>query len=100
VEVKSVTLARGSDAYVPDAVSERSAAHVRELQRLAAAGHRSVLLFLVKRNDCCQVRLAEDIDPRYAEVLLKARGAVEVLAYRARVTSRSVSLELRLPFDP
>ncbi|MEP2844813.1 MAG: DNA/RNA nuclease SfsA, partial [Alphaproteobacteria bacterium] len=66
VEVKSVTLSRQTGlAEFPDSVTTRGAKHLGELARMAQAGHRAVLLYLVQRTDCTQMTLAADIDPTY-----------------------------------
>jgi len=98
VEVKSVTLARGGLARFPDSVTARGARHLRELARIAEQGRgRAVLLYLVHRQDCERVAVAEDIDPDYAEAFRDARRrGVEVLAYGARVGRRGIRVTGRL----
>ena len=94
VEVKNVTAAvEQGIALFPDAVSARGAKHLRELMRLTADGRRAVLVYCVQRGDVSQVRPADAIDPLYGRTLRAALAAgVEVLAYRARVTTRSVAI--------
>jgi len=98
VEVKNVTAAvTAGVAIFPDAVSERGAKHLRELARLRARGLRSVQLYCVQRGDVEEVRPADAIDPVYGRTLREAIDAgVEVIAYRARVTARSIVLERRI----
>jgi sugar fermentation stimulation protein A len=95
VEVKNVTAAvTGRVALFPDAVSERGAKHLRELVRLKAQGLRAVLVFCVQRGDVDEVRPADAIDPLYGKTLREAIAAgVEVMAWRANVTTRSVAIE-------
>jgi len=98
VEVKSVTLAEGRVARFPDAVTRRGRRHMEALARLRRSGDRAVVLFVVQRADCHRVEPAADIDPEYARALRDAaRGGVEVLAVRARVTPRALVLDARLP---
>jgi sugar fermentation stimulation protein A len=99
VEVKNVTsAASGGVALFPDCVSERAARHLRELMRLKAAGLRPVQLYCVQRGDVNEVRPADVIDPEYGRTLREALAAgVEVLAYRAKVTSKEIRLEERIP---
>ena len=94
VEVKNVTAAvRQGIALFPDAVSARGAKHLRELMRLTADGRRAVLVYCVQRGDVSEVRPADAIDPLYGRTLREALAAgVEVLAYRASVTSEAISL--------
>jgi sugar fermentation stimulation protein A len=96
--VKSVTLAEGTTARFPDSVTERGRRHLESLSRLARAGDRAALLFLVQRADCKRVVAAEDIDPAYGRALrAAARAGVELFALRARVTARRIAVERRLP---
>jgi len=99
VEVKNVTAAvTGGVALFPDAVSERGARHLRELIRLKEKGLRPVQLYCVQRSDVAEVRPADEIDPVYGRTLREAIGAgVEVLAYRAEVTTEGVALACRIP---
>ncbi len=98
VEVKNVTAAvENGVALFPDAVSARGAKHLRELMRLKAARLRAVLVYCVQRGDVHEVRPADAIDPLYGRTLREALAAgVEVLAYRARVTSREVVIQTRI----
>ena len=94
VEVKNVTAAvEQGIALFPDAVSVRGTKHLRELMRVTADGRRAVLVYCVQRGDVGEVRPADAIDPLYGRTLREALAAgVEVLAYQARVTTRSVAI--------
>ncbi|WP_395016483.1 DNA/RNA nuclease SfsA [Dongia sp.] len=87
VEVKSVTLSRNSGiAEFPDARTDRGSRHLAELGLLSQAGQRAVLLFLVQRSDCREVRLAADIDPTYAAAMTQARAqGVEIRAFSCEI---------------
>lgn len=93
VEIKNVTLELDGCAYFPDAVSTRGAKHLRELERMVAAGARGVIFFCVQRGDIRAVRPADHIDPDYGRALRSAlaRG-VEAVAWKARVTPAGVVL--------
>lgn len=98
VEVKSVTLAQGRVALFPDSVSERARRHAETLVRLRQEGNRAVQLYVVQRADCERVEPADQIDPAYGEALREAaRAGVEVLAVRARVSPRAITLDRPLP---
>jgi sugar fermentation stimulation protein A len=98
VEVKSVTHVEGQAALFPDAVTKRGLKHLRELADAVHAGTRSVLLFVVQRPDGRFVAPAEHIDAAYAAGLREAVAeGVEPLAYRARITPRSMELAGELP---
>lgn len=99
VEVKNVTAAASKGvALFPDCVSERGSKHLRELMRLKARGLRPVQLYCVQRADVKEVRPADGIDHEYGRTLREAIAAgVEVLAYRAKVTTREIRLAERIP---
>lgn len=98
VEVKSVTMAEGSTALFPDAVSERAKRHLETLADRVREGDRSVLLYVVQRADCQRVKAAAEIDPEYAKALEEAaRAGVEIRAVRARVRATEIRLERTLP---
>lgn len=87
MEVKNVTLAEDGAALFPDAVTDRGRRHLEALSRLQREGNRTVMLFLVQRNDVDVFRPADHIDPAYGEALRRAVDAgVEVLAYQVRVS--------------
>ncbi|MEO9633055.1 MAG: DNA/RNA nuclease SfsA [Sulfitobacter sp.] len=100
VEVKSVTLSRQTGlAEFPDSVTARGAKHLGELARMAEAGHRAVLLYLVQRTDCTQMTLAADIDPTYAAASQAARAAgLEIYAIGTHITPQAVTLAQPIPF--
>jgi sugar fermentation stimulation protein A len=99
VEVKNVTAAATKGvALFPDCVSERGSRHLRELIRLKRGGLRPVQLYCVQREDVREVRPADGIDHEYGRMLREAIAAgVEVLAYRARVSTSEVRLAERIP---
>ncbi len=100
VEVKSVTLCRHPGvAEFPDAKTERGARHMLELALMAKQGYRAAVFFLVQRTDASEVRIADDIDPRYAQAFLTAYGAgVEVIAHSCNISPKGVTLGPTLPF--
>lgn len=99
VEVKNVTLQLDEGiAAFPDAVTKRGHKHLRELQAVAAAGSRAVLLFCVQRASATQVRPADDDDPTYGQLLRTvAKAGVEVLAYAAAFNPAGIALTHPLP---
>ena len=100
VEVKSTTLAGGGLARFPDAVTERGRKHLEELARMAEEGHRAVIFFCVSRGDVERFAPADEIDPRYGEVLRRVlTQGVEPLAYSTLVEPGSFELGERLPIE-
>jgi sugar fermentation stimulation protein A len=94
VEVKSVTLCRTKGvAEFPDSVTTRGAKHLAELARMAQAGHRAIMLYLVQRTDCDRFTLAEDIDPAYAAAYRAARAeGVETFCFRTNISPEGIEV--------
>lgn len=94
VEVKSVTLCRdGALAEFPDSVTARGARHLTELGRMAAAGHRALLIYCVQRTDCADLTLARDIDPAYAAASDAARAkGLETIALGTHISPQGITV--------
>jgi sugar fermentation stimulation protein A len=118
IEVKSVTLLDHQDkhqlkenrseshlvndniGYFPDAVTSRGLKHLEVLMRLKAEGQRSILFFCVPHEGIKQVRVAEHIDPVYAEKLREVMAAgVEVLAYQVEFQPQGMVIKTSLEFS-
>lgn len=99
VEVKSVTFGlEGGRGVFPDAKSQRALKHVNELIRVRDAGCRAVLFFCVQHNGIDSVSPADHIDPAYGEALRKANArGVELIAYRASISSSEIVLTSKIP---
>ncbi|MBF0614894.1 MAG: DNA/RNA nuclease SfsA [Magnetococcales bacterium] len=99
VEVKSVTLRQGNAAMFPDAVTKRGLRHLEALASLKQQGFRSVLLFVVQREDCHLFRPASTIDPAYAATLRQVvQAGVEVLVYCCAVGPQAITLSHAVPW--
>ena len=94
LEVKSVTLVEGDVGLFPDAVTERGARHMRELEEIAARpGWEAGVLFVLQRTDAREIKAAMRIDPKFAAALSLAREAGgRVLGRRCRVFLDRVEL--------
>jgi sugar fermentation stimulation protein A len=94
VEIKNVHLMRQPGlAEFPDAVTRRGAKHLAELADMAAAGSRSVMLFLVQIASAERFALARDIDPAYGvQFDLARRRGVEALARRCRLSRDAIEV--------
>lgn len=101
LEVKNVHLARRPGlAEFPDCPTARGTRHLVELARMAEAGHRAAMLYLVQRTDCTRFALAADIDPAYAAGFAAARDAgVEVYCYACTITTAGIALSQPLPLE-
>lgn len=103
VEIKNVHLKRDTDpdsevAEFPDSVTKRGAKHLRELANAAEAGARAVMVYVVQRGDCDGFRLADDIDPDYAEAFSDARRrGVEAICYACDVSPETIEISRPLP---
>ncbi len=99
VEVKNVHLLRQHGlAEFPDSITERGAKHLAELAEMVAAGHRSVMVFLIQRADCSRFALARDIDARYGAAFDAAIAAgVEALALRCTVSAEAIMADTCVP---
>jgi sugar fermentation stimulation protein A len=102
VEVKNVHLSRARGlAEFPDSVTARGTRHLGELARVAAAGGRAVMLYVVQRDDCDRFALAADVDPAYAAAFARAAAAgVEMLAYACRISPAEIAIARPLPIHP
>ena len=104
IEVKSVTYALnpvqspGIVAF-PDAVTARGLKHLEALREVLQQGQRAILCFCVNRNDAKEVRIAEHIDPAYANGLRRAlQDGLEVIAVRAIASPSEHKVVEVLPF--
>ncbi len=98
VEVKNVHLIRQDAlAEFPDCVTARGAKHQQELSLQAKNGVRSVVLYVVQRDDAQSFRTAADLDPAYAHAAAEAALAgVETLAYSCHMAASGITLKQKL----
>ncbi|HEX4924507.1 MAG TPA: DNA/RNA nuclease SfsA [Bdellovibrionales bacterium] len=93
VEVKNVSMAAGSTAVFPDAVTERGQKHLRDLMKAIDQGHTAEIVYVIQREDCTGFAPADDIDPEYGKLLRKAeRHGVRVTPYRCRLSETGIDL--------
>lgn len=99
VEVKNVTLKLDGVAQFPDAVSERGQKHLKELMDQKSKGFRSVMLYIVQREDVDSMKPAHSIDKKYGELLKEAHAAgVEILVYQCKMNLNEIGFGKSLPF--
>ena len=102
VEVKNVTLENGTGEHCifPDAVTDRGAKHLEELMHMRQQGCRAVLFFCVQHSRAKAVGVADEIDPRYGQLLRQAIAeGVEVMAYGADLSDSEIVLSRQLPLE-
>lgn len=93
VEVKNVHFSRVPGlAEFPDTATERGVRHLDELGDMVEAGHRAMMLYLIQREDCHSMAIANDLDPVYAAAFARARRrGVEVTAVNCRISPTEIS---------
>jgi sugar fermentation stimulation protein A len=73
LEVKNVHLNREENiAEFPDSVTERGRKHVRELTNFACRGFKVYILYVVQRDDCHYLKIADDLDNKYSDYFGKS----------------------------
>ena len=100
VEVKNVTLSiKDEIAEFPDAITKRGSKHLIELSKLIKKKKRSIMLYLIQRDDCNKFKIAGHIDPAYKANLQKAiTSGVEVLCYDCTFTNDKIILNKKIKF--
>jgi sugar fermentation stimulation protein A len=98
VEVKNVTLIDDfGHCLFPDSVTERGQKHLRELLSLKQQGIRTVMLFIVQREDCHTFKIENDIDPTYCRLLKEVVSAgVEILVYQCSLSKEEIVVKKRM----
>lgn len=97
VEVKNTTLAEGTTARFPDAVTTRGQKHLQELTEMVEAGHKATMLYVVNRNDCENFSTATDIDPEYTKLLkIAVNAGVQVLAYSCILNDEEIIIDKKI----
>jgi len=100
IEVKNVTLSRKKGiAEFPDAVTSRGLKHIEELLKASKKGYGIYILYVIQRDDCNKFELAEDIDPKYCELLKKAvKKNLKILSYDCKFYTKGIKLNRKIHF--
>ena len=98
VEVKNVTLIDDhGHCLFPDAVTERGLKHLGELLELKRQGIRTVMLFVVQREDCHSFKVEQTIDTAYCKKLKEViQEGVEVLVYQCKMSPEEIVIHKKL----
>lgn len=100
VEVKSSNVVENGVARYPDSPTPRGVKQLKSLTRKASAGHRSVLLFLVQRNDARSFEVSASSDPAYYQAFEVAIAAgVEVIVLGVSVHPEGFGKPKFLPYN-
>ena len=101
IEVKNVTLSRRKKlAEFPDAITDRGLKHINELLKASKKNFKIFILFLVQRDDCKSFSVAKDIDPNYADALIKAvKNKLNILCYDCKFSSKGIKLNQQIKID-
>ncbi len=98
IETKSVTLVEHGIALFPDAPTARGARHVLELARLKSSGLRSVVLFIVQRDDAVLLCPNRPLDPAFADAMTQAvKAGVEAYALTCGVKTNALEIIREIP---
>ena len=100
IEVKNVTLVREKGiAEFPDAVTSRGLKHINELIKASSQGYHIYILYLIQRDDCKSFKIAKDIDPEYANLLIKSiKKKLNILCYDCKFSSKGIKLNNKINF--
>lgn len=101
LEIKNVHLCRQTGlAEFPDCETKRGAKHMDELAKVAQAGQRAIVMYIVQRTDCNRFSIADDLDPKYFEAYKSAKSSgVETLCYGTNISLQGISIADALPLD-
>lgn len=100
VEVKSVTLKLDGVAQFPDSISERGQKHLLELMELKKKGFRSVMLYIIQREDVDSMRPAHGIDKKYGELVKEAKSiGVEFIPCQCQINLDEITFGKILPME-
>ncbi|OOG75609.1 sugar fermentation stimulation protein SfsA [Sinorhizobium sp. A49] len=93
VEVKNVHFSRiRGVAEFPDSPTTRGAKHLEELGDMVEAGHRAIMVYLVQRSDCDNLRICRDYDPAYATAFDRAMArGVEAYAVKCLISPTEIA---------
>ncbi len=100
IEVKNVTLSRHKGiAEFPDTITERGLKHISELLEAKNKGFDVYLVFVIQREDCKKFKIAEDIDPKYKNLLTFAlKNKLKVICYDCKFLPKGIVINNKINF--
>lgn len=100
IEVKNVTMKVDNFARFPDAKTTRGKKHLETLMEVKKQGMRAVMVYIIQRTDIDTFGPAWDIDPEYAETLVKAyKNGVKIIPLMAKVTHTQIEIHKEVKFE-
>ena len=74
--------------------------HINELLKASKKNFKIFILFLVQRDDCKSFSVAKDIDPNYADALIKAvKNKLNILCYDCKFSSKGIKLNNKIKIN-
>tara|TARA_B100001123_G_scaffold399120_1_gene483825 strand:- start:329 stop:1024 length:696 start_codon:yes stop_codon:yes gene_type:complete len=101
LEVKNVTLVRKANlAEFPDAITSRGIKHLKELIAAKKKGYESCILYLIQREDCKYIKIANDIDKNYKKTFDDAiKSGVKILCYDCKLNNEEIIINNQINYD-
>ena len=101
LEVKNVTLVRKANlAEFPDAITSRGTKHLKELIAAKKKGYESCILYLIQREDCKYIKIANDIDKNYKKTFDDAiKSGVKILCYDCKLNNEEIIINNQINYD-
>jgi len=101
LEIKNVTLVRKNGiAEFPDAVTSRGKKHLKELIIANKKGYQTYMIYLIQREDCKLLKIAEDIDEEYKITLNEAiKNGVNVLCYDCKLSTEEIRINNQINYE-
>ena len=94
MEVKGCTLEIDGVGYFPDAPTQRSVKHIRELIKAKEAGYHAILAFVIQMDGVYEVRANVDTHPEFGDALDDAvKAGVEIRFLRCLVEPDSLTIK-------
>lgn len=97
VEVKQANLVKNKIAMFPDAITSRGKKHLRELERLNDSGNKTMVIFLIARDDVKLFRPHIERDEEFSNTLYEvSEKGVLIRAYNSIVGPNYITFKDRI----
>ena len=86
-------------AEFPDAITDRGLKHIKELIAAKKRGFEIYLAFVIQREDCKHFKIAEDIDPKYKNLLTIAlKNKLKVICFDCKFLAKGIVINKKINF--